>query len=226
MGPSMVNDNLEPLLRVLPVTWRYLPLGPSRWFMRQLLNIRNRSKELGDIVYTVSETDQQEKRSELYVYMALSDPSNIPALKQLIERSLYKVDRSSESTAQDARYLPLSRRRSGPTGIRPELRIMVLDCLSEPLDVYNAVAAFGWEIPGTYGRSRFPSELIPELNGIPSELINWTTLFTVLGELLRSPPLGFENRKRIIEIVYAVQDQFHFSYGDCPKNIKAKAIGG
>lgn len=134
--------------------------------------------------------------------MLLSDPSCISGFQKALENS--KRNRDSFNNTNETQ---LKASYNGPVDLPLELQLLVLDFLSDILDIGNAVAAFQWHLPDPYWISRFPCDVFYELNDIPSDEVDWESLSIELGKLLRGC-WALDNRIRILRLLYYVQDRF------------------
>jgi hypothetical protein len=93
-------------------------------------------------------------------------------------------------------------------GLPLELKLVILDFLSHPRDAGTASVAFGWDVPDSYWRNRFPCHLIYEIADIPSEKLDLPRIFIAFGEFLHPLPWGLENRQRILGYICRIRELF------------------
>ena len=103
--------------------------------------------------------------------------------------------------------MTVSKTRPSPLGLPLDIQQLILDNLVRLQDVGNAVAAFHWQLPGSYWRNRFPCDLIFELDDVPQEDLDWQYLFTEVGRLTETSR-GLQNRQRIFRILQGTRDRF------------------
>jgi hypothetical protein len=92
-------------------------------------------------------------------------------------------------------------------GLPLDIQQLILDELSEPIDAGNTVVAFHWQLPDAYWRTRFPLDMIFELDEISSDDMDWQYLFIEFGHLARSSRALF-NRQRIFTVLRGTRDRF------------------
>ena len=138
----------------------------------------------------------------------MTDPFHIPILQSLIKRSrkrrCCKVPRFTRARIP---FMTVSKTRPSPLGLPLDIQQLILDNLVRLQDVGNAVAAFHWQLPGSYWRNRFPCDLIFELDDIPQEDLDWQYLYTEVGRLTETSR-GLQNRQRIFRILQGTRDRF------------------
>lgn len=205
LGPEL-EGNLDTLVMALKYSWGELPseetdrlhsyrghYGGPFW-LADLMNNEYYLQNDGDPRPPISAKEQ---------FFVLSDPSCISGIQKALENS----KRNKDDAFDNSNETQLKASCKGPVDLPPELQLLVLDFLSDILDIGNAAAAFRWHLPDLYWRSRIPCDVFYELNDIPSDEVDWESLAIELGKLLRGCWV-LENRMRILRLLYYVRDRF------------------
>ncbi|KAK2759836.1 hypothetical protein FQN54_002570 [Arachnomyces sp. PD_36] len=151
-------------------------------------------------------------------FSMLSNPSRIPALQKILENSkkarkdlIHQVS-SKTSTGAVPNNTDAIRSHGqisdsqNQVDLPPELQLLILDFLPDIIDIGNAVKAFRWLVSDSYWKSRFPCEVIHELDDVPLDRVDWEYLSTEFGGLLRQDCWGLENRFRIFRLLCDIRD--------------------
>lgn len=150
----------------------------------------------------------------------LQDPLNTPDIQRLIRHSVQnkarevtkrKTRRWSSSIAGSS-PIPNERARSSQyhqvSELTSELVFMILDNLSCPTDIRNALIAFNWKIPEVYWKSRLPVNVIFELqDGQRPDSLDWKSLYLEFSDLVEKLPT-VKNRKRVVELIDEIGRRF------------------
>ncbi|KAL2006514.1 hypothetical protein VTN00DRAFT_9182 [Thermoascus crustaceus] len=87
-----------------------------------------------------------------------------------------------------------------------DVKLLFLDYLDHKA-IRNTIAALGWEIPDSYWRSRFPKDLIFEVEEIGTREIDWQYLFLKIESLLKNSD-ALLNRRRIMKVLEGTKKIF------------------
>lgn len=133
--------------------------------------------------------------------ISLRDPLHIPWLQILISRS------EEDGRAKKAYHRPSRERRirreitfQGRQKVRsslspllarlliPEIVHLILDHLSRPTDISNAIHTFCWDIPDSYWKHRVPRGVLFELADVCQDDLDWKSFFMAYCTFLVDSP--------------------------------------
>src|SRR5580658_796373 len=129
------------------------------------------------------------------VPIAAQDPIDVPDIKDLFHRSA--LQRTNKLKSWKYR----STKSGDPMcGLPLEIIYMILDHLCSR-DVRQLIATMNWDMPDAYWRSRFPKDIIFEIEQLsPTADLNWQFL-CLEAELLLETSKRPLNRQRIFQIL-------------------------
>lgn len=130
----------------------------------------------------------------------MRDPINIPEIRTLLRKF---APRTTPGTSK--RILRSSRRHIrnlGALDLPLDIRFLILDHTSAA-DIPNTLTATEWQIPESYWRSRFPRDIVFEIEEIPpTREVHWERLCLETEKLLEKSTIpGLQNRQRIIRVL-------------------------
>lgn len=217
------EQNLELLLETLGERWREDPFevqGCTRkshgirelsWCTPELLTDQRFQKDR--IGYTQAKTFDQIRRIDEDVtknIISLRDPYKGSDIRKLISNCV--LTRAREGMKRKTRRWcskPSSSAYRDPLGLPLDVEFLILDNLDYK-DIRSVLLAFGWQIPDSYWRTRYPRDIIHELEEMrvsSSTEIDWKSLCLTTEEMLETVP-ELQNRQRIFRILRGTKELF------------------
>jgi hypothetical protein len=137
------------------------------------------------------------------VPIAVQDPIDVPDIKDLLHRDAL-VQRTNKLRSWNCRPT----KSGNPMCDLPlEITYMILDYLHSP-DASRLISTMNWHIPDAYWRSRFPRDIIFEIERLsPTADLNWR-LLCLEAELLLETSKRLLNRQRIFQILIRTKQHF------------------
>lgn len=231
IGPR-AEQHLELFLRVLRIRWQENPFELSRYVRVDYGVVREDPENDWDqdellekygVDYRMPEFFGLREDNRVYhrarsMFLAkymfpVWDPLDIPAVHELFRKAAEA--RARETVKRKTRkwcpllQLPIEHLRAPSSVLPPEIKDLILDHLPYHKDVRNALYAFGWKIPDSYWRSRFPRDIIFEINHEldPKVEVDWKFLCLKAEELLETSQ-SLLNRQRIFRVLEGTKKLF------------------
>ena len=142
---------------------------------------------------------------------------HIPAVQDIIRKSIKHRAREKmkrKTRRWCSRSLTIEHLGSPSSyGLPLDIKYIILDHLSHT-DIQNALVALGWQIPDQYWCSRFPKDIIWEIEELAHTTADVTWQFLCLeAELLLESSLGLQNRQRIVQVLRGTRSLFFAAAG-------------
>lgn len=188
---SEAEKELALFAQTLAERWPKQPFGLSR---------RERSKKNRNSDFSISFNS--------LLWNIASDPINIPEVEKLIRGHgrTKSLGSGKKSKSGPGRVSDL-----GSLDLPLDIQFLILDC-TRTEDTQNLLVATEWDIPNSYWRSRFPRDIIFEIEKllVPGKReVDWQSLCLGAEKLLQDDKIyGLENRKRILRTLGETKTMF------------------
>ncbi|XHG02140.1 hypothetical protein AWENTII_005501 [Aspergillus wentii] len=127
------------------------------------------------------------------------DPVNIVELRDLISEAIQR--RGSQREQRRPRVI-IPR-----IALPVEIQMVIVNALHIASDIQNTLAAFNWQLPDTYWRTRFPKDIIFEYKDLMTVNLDWKYLYLGLEGLFKSSH-GLGHRVRTLDNLKEIHSIF------------------